>query len=112
MKAHWIPRAACPRRTSGRKHQRRSQAETGLFPIAAGPHRVEFDWQRASGPDANDGSFHLWIDGTPVATLTGLSNSVSSVDFARLGVLSSKAGAAGRIAFDEFESRREGYIGP
>jgi hypothetical protein len=29
---------------------------------------VEVDWQRASGPDALDGSLEMWIDGVSVAT--------------------------------------------
>jgi hypothetical protein len=47
-----------------------------------------------------------------VATLTGLDNSVSAVDLVRLGALSVKAGAAGTLFWDEFESRRQTYIGP
>jgi hypothetical protein len=92
-----------------------SQANTGFFPIAEGAHTVEMDWTRSSGPDANDGSLHLWIDGDerdPVAVLTGLDNHLSAVDFARLGALSVKVGAAGLLYWDEFESRRESYIGP
>jgi hypothetical protein len=62
----------------------------------------------------NDGSFTLWIDGderSPVSLLTGLDNSLSAVDFARLGALSVKTGAGGFLHWDEFESRRESYIG-
>ena len=40
--------------------------------------------------------FELSIDGTSVSVLTGLDNSLSSVDFVRLGALSVKAGASGR----------------
>jgi hypothetical protein len=88
------------------------QADTAFVPIAPGPHAIEVDWRRSSGPDANDGSFQLWIDGTSVATLTGLDNSISSVDFARLGALSVKTGANGTMYWDEFESRRASYTGP
>jgi hypothetical protein len=88
-----------------------SQADTGFIPITPGPHVVEFDWQRASGPDAVDGSFQLWIDGVSVAQLTALDNS-SGIDFVRLGALSVKTGAAGTMYWDAFESRRETYIGP
>jgi hypothetical protein len=89
-----------------------SQADTGFFPITSGPHTVEIDLVPSSGPDANDGSFTLWIDGVAVSTLAGLDNGAGAVDFARLGALSVKQGASGVLRFDEFESRRETYIGP
>jgi hypothetical protein len=43
-----------------------SQADTGFVPITDGPHVIEFDWRRSSGPSANYGSFQLWIDGNSV----------------------------------------------
>jgi hypothetical protein len=75
-------------------------------------HFVELDWKRSSGPDANDGSFELWIDGASVHAASALDNSVSAVDFVRMGALSVKVGAAGTLYRDEFESRRVNYIGP
>jgi hypothetical protein len=89
-----------------------TQADTAGLPIGDGEHFVEIDWRRSSGPDANDGSFEMWIDGTPMATLSNLDNSLSAVDFVRLGALSVKSGAAGTMYWDEFESRRGSYIGP
>jgi len=89
-----------------------AQADTTFVPITAGPHVLEIDWRRASGPDALDGSFQMWIDGSVAATLSALDDSVSAVDFARLGALSLKGGAAGTLHWDEFESRRTTYIGP
>jgi len=89
-----------------------SQADTPFFPISDGPHAIEIDWKRASGPDALDGSLELWIDGTSMATLGALDNSRSAVDFVRLGALSVKSGASGTLYWDEFESRRATYIGP
>ena len=80
--------------------------------ITAGPHRLEFDWLRASGPDANDGQFRLWVDDVLVDTLTGLDNSVSTVDFVRLGALTVKIGASGPLKWDHFESRRMGLSDP
>jgi hypothetical protein len=88
------------------------QTNTGFFPISDAPHWIELDWRRASGPDALDGSFQMWIDGVSVSTLTGLDNSVSALDFVRLGALSVKSGAAGTMLYDEFVSRRETFIGP
>ena len=89
-----------------------SQDDTGFFDISPGAHFVEVAWSRATGPDANDGSFQLWIDGTSVSTRTGLDNSLSAVDFVRLGALSVKLTADGTLYWDEFESRRLSYIGP
>ena len=89
-----------------------SQADTGFFTITDAPHRVEIDWRRASGPTANDGRFEMWIDGTSVSVLSGLDNSASAVDFARLGALSVKTGASGTLFWDEFESRETSLIGP
>jgi hypothetical protein len=89
-----------------------SQADTGFFTISNAPHFVELDWRRASGPDAEDGEFELRIDGMTVSILTGLDNSLNSVDFVRLGALSVKATATGTLFWDEFESRRFSDIGP
>jgi hypothetical protein len=89
-----------------------AQANTGFFPIATSPHFVECRWVRASTPTAGNGVFELWIDGTPLASLTTLDNNRSAVDFVRMGALSVKAGASGTLYFDEFESRRERAIGP
>jgi hypothetical protein len=86
-----------------------AQADTGFFPIGDGPHVVEFDLQPASGPDAEDGSFELRIDGVPQTVLTGLDNSLARVDLARLGALSVKSGAAGTLYWDEFESWRTAF---
>jgi hypothetical protein len=89
-----------------------SQASTPFFAITDGPHFVEIDWRRATTPAANDGAFQMWIDGISVATLSNLDNGTSAVDFARLGALSTKPGASGVLHWDEFESRRQSYIGP
>jgi hypothetical protein len=89
-----------------------SQENTGFFPISDGPHAVEIAWRRSSGPAEEDGEFQMWIDGNLVSTRSNLDNSVSSVDFVRLGALSVKSGASGTMYWDEFESRRGSYIGP
>ena len=89
-----------------------SQASTPFVPISDAPHVVEIEWQRAAGPDTLDGFLEMWIDGLPAGALFGLDNSIGSVDFARLGAMSVKTGANGTIFWDEFESRRQSYIGP
>ena len=89
-----------------------SQANTGFVAITDEPHWVEIDWKQSSDPDADDGWLHLWIDGVPAGSRTGLDNNVGTVDFVRLGALSVKTGAAGTMYFDEFVSRESDYIGP
>jgi hypothetical protein len=89
-----------------------AQVTTPFVAITDAPHVVEIDWRRSSGPDANDGSLSLWLDGTLQASLTALDNHLSAVDFVRMGALSVKGGASGTLLFDEMESRRRTYIGP
>ena len=89
-----------------------SQVDTPFTDITDAPHFVEIDWQRSSGPDANDGHFHMQIDGIAVTPLDGLDNSISSVDTVRLGTISNKSAAAGVVFVDEFVSRRTNPIGP
>jgi hypothetical protein len=88
------------------------QTDTGFFDISDAPHAVEVRWIRSSTPSSNDGRFEFYVDGTLRSTLTGLDNNQSAVDFARLGALSVKGGAAGTLFWDSFESRRLRYIGP
>jgi len=87
-----------------------TQTDTGFFDVTAAPHRVDLEWIRSSGPDANDGRFRLSLDGGVVANLSGIDNSISSIDFARLGALSLKTGANGTLIWDEFVSKRRAPI--
>jgi hypothetical protein len=89
-----------------------TRADTGFFPISDGPHFVELDWQRSTGPGAFNGSLQFWIDNASVATLTGIDDDLVPVDQVRMGALSLKTGAAGTLYFDQFESRRQRLIGP
>jgi hypothetical protein len=89
-----------------------SRADTSFIGIANGPHQIEIDWRRSTTPTASDGSFQMWIDASSVAALPALNNNAGGVGFARLGALSVKTGASGTLYFDEFESRRQSYIGP
>ena len=92
--------------------QDNSLADTGFVPISDEPHWIELDWRRATGPEINDGSFTLWIDGAAVSQLSGLDNTSTGVDFVRLGAMAVKAGAAGSLRWDEFASRRWSPLGP
>jgi hypothetical protein len=85
---------------------------TGAIALTPGPHAVELFWRRSSAPGLADGSFQLWIDGVSAATLDGLDTGATGVDFVRLGALAVRRGATGTLDLDEFESRRETYIGP
>jgi hypothetical protein len=88
-------------------------ASTEYFDVNDGPHSIEVEWKRAGSSTTSDGTLQLWIDGTSVATLVGLANSIDGVDFVRLGDLGSAARLnSGAIYLDEFVSRRESYIGP
>jgi hypothetical protein len=89
-----------------------AQANTPFVPVSDGPHAIELRWRRSSDPDAPDGECELFVDGSSVALLTGLDNSISAVDFVRMGALSVKVGATGTMFWDEFVSRRETLIGP
>ena len=89
-----------------------TRVDTGFFPISDGPHVLEFDWQRATGPGTGDGALEMWIDDVFASFVSGIDNDLSYVDFARLGALAIKTGAAGTLYLDQFESRRRTYVGP
>ena len=89
-----------------------TQADTGFYPITPGEHWIEFNWVRASTATTADGAFQLWVDGDPVASLTGIANGAGAVDFVRMGALSVKAGATGVLHWDQFASRELTLIGP
>ena len=88
-----------------------SLLETPFVDISDGDHFVELDWRRATGPDAQNGRFALWVDGGAVYANSGVDNSLSAVDFVRMGAISVKAGASGTLYFDHFRSRRSSAIG-
>jgi hypothetical protein len=82
------------------------EVDTGFHDISDEPHLVEMVWHR-SGATAANGMFRLAIDGSPIATLEGLDNHASGVDFTRLGALSVKPGANGILFWDDFRSGRD-----
>lgn len=76
-------------------------------------HVIELEWQGASAPAANDGFLSFWIDGVLMGTISGVDNDTHRLDQARLGATSGlDAGTLGSMFFDQFESRRDTYIGP
>lgn len=98
--------------TAKTKNDDDTWANTGFFTITDAPHVIEVKWKRATTGSSNDGSLQLWIDGASQATLSGLDNNTSQVDYARLGAFGIKAGSSGTLYFDEFSSHRVTYIGP
>ena len=84
----------------------------GQYPGPEGFHQIEFDWQRATAPGANNGRMQVWVDGVERANVTNLDNDLlGGIDFARMGVMNPVVGS-GTLFFDEFESRRQTFIGP
>ncbi len=69
-------------------------------------HTVEVDW-------GNDGHLTFWIDGVQQANLTGINNSLYKMESIRLGApFMSASATSGSYYIDEFESRKQTYIGP
>lgn len=89
---------------------------TQSVPLPAGPVRVEFDWQKGAS-----GSLRVWVnntnEGSPsVPALTVDNSAWGGVDFATLGLSNSSAGFRTAqlnrdVGFDEFDSRRQTFIG-
>jgi hypothetical protein len=100
---------------SSKSYQLRAQAysstladhvNTSYFPITNAVHVIEVDW-------GNDGHLTFWIDGVQKANLTGINNSLYSVETLRLGAPTMTiTGTSGSFYIDAFESRRQTYIGP
>jgi uncharacterized protein YjiK len=79
---------------------------TPYFSISNAVHTVEVDW-------GNDGHLTFWIDGVQQADLTGINNSIYTIETVRLGAPNmSITGTSGSFYIDGFESRRFTYIGP
>ena len=88
-------------------------SNTSWITISDAPHAIEFDWQAATAVGANNGRLTLWVDGVQKAQVTGVDNDTRRIERIRLGPLASiDAGTSGTYYFDNFESRRQTYIGP
>jgi hypothetical protein len=81
--------------------------------ISDAPHSIEFDWRAATTATATNGYLMLWIDGVQVANVTGSANNSWRIDRVSLGTVTTVVNKTrGNYFFDEFESRKESYIGP
>ena len=86
---------------------------TAWVTISDASHCLEIDWRAATGPAANNGRLSFWVDGTLRDERTGIDNDTLRVDLVRLGAVAGvDTGTRGTTHFDEFESRRQTYIGP
>jgi hypothetical protein len=92
-------------------------ADSAFLPVSDGVHVIEVDWQRATTPAGTDGQVRIWIDGgasegPPTAVISNIANGNAGVDRTWMGTINIKPNASGTLYFDEFESRRQTYIGP
>jgi hypothetical protein len=79
---------------------------TPYFNITNAVHVVEVDW-------ANDGHLTFWIDGVQQSNVTGINNSIYTMETVRLGAPNMTITSTnGSFYIDAFESRRLTYIGP
>jgi hypothetical protein len=83
-----------------------SQVNTGFVNITDDVHTIDLEWHRSHDAAASDGTFSMAIDGNQ-SSVVGLDNSVSGLDFVRMGALSVKVGASGTMYWDEFNSDRD-----
>jgi hypothetical protein len=74
--------------------------------ISNATHLIEMDWRRATTAGGTNGTVHFYIDNSLTFVISGLANGSTPIDFARLGAMSVKTGAAGTMYFDEFEDWR------
>jgi S-layer family protein len=75
-------------------------------------HTVEIDWKAATSASSGDGALALWVDGKAQPGLTGLENDQGQVGLARLGAVAGlDPGTTGSFVVDEFDSRRDTYVG-
>ncbi len=75
-------------------------------------HTVEIDWKSATSPTATDGALAVWLDGQSRSGLSGIDNDQGQVGFVRWGAVAEvDATTTGSFLIDEFDSRRDTYIG-
>lgn len=80
--------------------------------ISDAVHWFEIDWQASSGPGLDDGFLTFWIDDAEQYTLSAVDNDESTINSTRIGVSRGwDATTTGDLFLDEFEVRRETFIG-
>jgi hypothetical protein len=90
-----------------------SNTNGGKYAISNDWHVVEIEWQASSAPGANNGFLSLWIDDVLMGTISNVDNDLQRLDQAKLGVTEgADLTTSGSMFFDQFESRRNTYIGP
>lgn len=73
---------------------------------------IEIDWQAASTTVASDGAIDFWIDGSPRSGYTNISwGADNDIDYVRLGNPGVNTFGSGSVDIDDFESRRNAFIG-
>ena len=83
------------------------------IPISDDWQLVEIEWLTSSAAGANDGYLKLWINDTPVDTISNLDNDTRGASKITVGAVASlDAGTAGTLYFDAVEARRGSHIGP
>ena len=78
---------------------------------ARGWAAIEIDWAAASSAAASDGYFDLWVNGIPKPGVSGIDTDNLAVEYVRLGNPDGHDFYSGAVRFDDFESRRDAYIG-
>ena len=90
-----------------------SWSQTAWVAVSDGPHFVEVAWQAASTAGANDGVLTFWVDDSQQGSFTNIDSDTRRFDYVQFGIVGGvDNGSRGTMYFDEFESRRDSYIGP
>jgi hypothetical protein len=75
-------------------------------------HSVEIDWKASSAAGSNDGALAVWLDGQSRTGLSAIDNDTAQVGLVRWGATEGvEATTTGSFVLDEFDSRRDTYIG-
>jgi S-layer family protein len=81
-------------------------------PLPAEWHTVEIEFRAATSPTQSDGVLSLVVDGAGHPGLSGLENDQAQVGLVRWGAVAAlDNGTSGSFLLDEFDSRRDTYIG-
>jgi hypothetical protein len=88
-----------------------SMTSSAWAPLSNGPHTVEVGWTAASLASGRNGLASLWLDGSLVRSIGGLTNGTFRLETARLGLQNMTRTVTGTEFFDNFASTRGSYIG-